>query len=45
MELDNTFLLPHVGSATREDRIWMTEMAVANLAAGVRREALPHRAI
>jgi len=40
-ELDNAFLLPHLGSATEEDRHWMTEQAVANLVAGLKGERLP----
>jgi len=40
-ELDNVFLLPHLGSATEEDRHWMTEQAVANLVAGLKGERLP----
>ena len=32
-ELDNVFLLPHIGSATRETRLAMGERAIANLVA------------
>jgi lactate dehydrogenase-like 2-hydroxyacid dehydrogenase len=32
-ELDNTFLLPHIGSATLETRIAMLELALEGLAA------------
>jgi len=41
-ELDNTFLLPHLGSATGEDRVWMMELAVANIIAALRGEKIPH---
>ena len=41
--LDNAFLLPHIGSATTADRIWMMEMAVDNAVAALRGET-PHRA-
>jgi glyoxylate reductase len=44
LDSDKVFLLPHIGSATREARLWMTEMAVANLVAGLRGEPLPTRA-
>ena len=40
--LPNTFLLPHLGSATRADRWWMVEIAVANTIAALRGAALPH---
>ncbi|MBT8486700.1 MAG: D-glycerate dehydrogenase [Phycisphaerae bacterium] len=42
-ELDNVFMLPHLGSATREDRIWMMEIAVDNVVAALAGEAMPHR--
>jgi len=42
VELQNTFLLPHLGSATVEDREWMTELAVENAAAALRGEEPPH---
>ena len=41
-ELPNTFLLPHLGSATVEDRIWMMEIAVNNIIAALRGEPIPH---
>lgn len=41
-ELENAFLLPHLGSATREDRIWMMELAVNNIIAALRNEPVPH---
>ncbi|MCA9285965.1 MAG: D-glycerate dehydrogenase [Phycisphaerales bacterium] len=43
-ELPNVFLLPHLGSATVEDRTWMTEMAVENLVAGLFGEPVPNEA-
>lgn len=45
VELPNVFLLPHLGSATEEDRAWMTEQAVENLVAGVLGEPLSREAI
>ena len=44
LKSDKVFLLPHIGSATGEARLVMTEMSVANLVAGVRGEPLPNRA-
>lgn len=41
-ELPNAFLLPHLGSATVEDRIWMMELAVQNVVAALRGEPVPH---
>jgi glyoxylate reductase len=41
-ELTNVFLLPHIGSATVEDREWMMEMTVENVAAGLKGETLPY---
>jgi lactate dehydrogenase-like 2-hydroxyacid dehydrogenase len=41
-ELDNVFLMPHIGSATHEDRQWMTEIAVNNVIAALRDEEPPH---
>jgi glyoxylate reductase len=41
-ELPNTFLLPHLGSATVEDRTWMMEIAVANVVAALKGEPIPH---
>lgn len=43
-ELPNVFLLPHLGSATVEDREAMTSLAVANIAAALKGEPVPHRA-
>lgn len=42
-ELPNAFLLPHLGSATREDRWWMVEITAANVVAALRGEPVPHR--
>jgi glyoxylate reductase len=42
LDAANCLLLPHIGTATTEDRKWMTEMAIANLAAGVSCRPLPH---
>jgi glyoxylate reductase len=41
--LDNAFLLPHLGTCTVEDRVWMTHMAVDNVVAALRGEDVPHR--
>lgn len=41
-ELDNTFLLPHLGSATVDDRIWMMQLAVDNIIAVLRGGRPPH---
>lgn len=43
--LRNVFLLPHLGSATVEDRAWMTEIAVKNAVSGLRGEPLPHAVV
>ncbi|RMX63471.1 hypothetical protein DD238_008060 [Peronospora effusa] len=40
--LDNCIVLPHIGSATVKTRQAMVDIAVANLAAGVQDEELPH---
>jgi glyoxylate reductase len=42
LELENAFLMPHWGSATVEDRAWMTKIAVDNVIAALRGEAPPH---
>lgn len=44
-ECENAFFLPHLGSATVEDRKWMTDLAVRNAIAGLRGEPLPHRMV
>ncbi len=41
----NVFLMPHLGSATVEDRAWMTELAVKNVVAALRGEPLAHRMV
>jgi glyoxylate reductase len=41
----NAFLMPHWGSTTEEDRLWMTEMAVDNLLGGLRGERPPHAVV
>lgn len=43
LALPNVFLLPHLGSATREDREWMMRLAVDNAVAALRGEPVPHR--
>ena len=40
--LDNTFLMPHVGSATHDDRRWMVQIAVDNVIAVLNGEIPPH---
>lgn len=42
VELRNAFILPHLGSATNEDRVWMCEIAVENVVACLRGETPPH---
>lgn len=42
IDLPNVFLLPHLGSATREDREWMMRLAVENTIAALRGEPVPH---
>jgi glyoxylate reductase len=44
-ELDNAFLLPHLGSATVDDRLWMMEIAIDNAAAVLRGEEPPHAVV
>ena len=44
LDAPNLIVLPHVGSATSESRARMTEIAVANLLAGLAGEPLPHPA-
>jgi glyoxylate reductase len=41
-EARNAFLLPHLGSATEEDREWMCEIAVENVVECLRGKAPPH---
>ncbi|MBW7836267.1 MAG: D-glycerate dehydrogenase [Sphingomonadales bacterium] len=45
LTLDNTFLLPHVGSATRETRTAMGIKAIANLEAFFQGDAPPDRVV
>lgn len=40
--LQNCLVVPHIGSATRQTRRKMAELACANLLAGLRGEHLPH---
>lgn len=40
----NVFLMPHLGSSTYEDRVWMTQQAVDNLVAALRGEPVPREA-
>jgi glyoxylate reductase len=42
LALDNLVITPHLGSATLRTRLRMGEMAAANLAAGLKGEALPN---
>lgn len=42
-DMDNAFLLPHLGSATVEDRAWMVEMVVENVTAALRGAPVPYR--
>src|SRR5260221_7876640 len=42
--LPNCLIVPHLGSATMQTRLAMTQIAMANLEAGLRGEPLPHRA-
>ncbi len=42
IDLDRVFLLPHWGSTTDEDRIWMTEQAVGNVIAALSGAPLPN---
>lgn len=44
LSLPNCLIVPHLGSATFQTRRAMTELAVANLAAGLRGDPLLHRA-
>ena len=41
-DLENVVLLPHVGSATRETRMKMADLAVTNLLAGLRGDPPPN---
>lgn len=41
-DLPNVFFLPHLGTATVEDREWMMRLAVDNIIAALRGEPIPH---
>lgn len=41
-DLPNVFLLPHLGSATVEDRQWMMRIAADNIIAALRGDTPPH---
>ncbi len=43
LQLDNVIIVPHLGSATRQTRRKMAELATANLRAGLRGNTLPSR--
>ena len=43
--LDRVFLLPHWGSTTDEDRIWMTDQAVGNVIAALSGKPLPNEIV
>jgi glyoxylate reductase len=45
LDAPNLLVLPHIGSATVEARSAMTELAVANLEAGLAGRPLPHPAV
>jgi glyoxylate reductase len=40
--LDNVFLMPHIGSATIEDRAWMTQLTVDNAVAVLKGQEPPY---
>jgi glyoxylate reductase len=42
VELENAFLMPHWGSTTYEDRLWMTQIAVDNIIAVLQGRTPPH---
>ncbi|NEP17920.1 MAG: D-glycerate dehydrogenase [Leptolyngbya sp. SIO4C1] len=42
LTLDNLIITPHIGSASRQTRETMAEIAIANLIAGLKDEPLPH---
>lgn len=41
LSLDNLIIAPHIGSASRQTRARMADMAIANLVAGLKGEPLP----
>lgn len=42
LTLDNLIIAPHIGSASRQTRAKMAQMAIDNLLAGLRGDRLPH---
>ncbi|MBH8574167.1 D-glycerate dehydrogenase [Nostocaceae cyanobacterium CENA369] len=42
LTLDNLIITPHIGSASRQTRLKMAKMAIANLMAGLRGHSLPY---
>ena len=44
LSLPNCVVVPHLGSATMQARLGMTQIAMANLEAGLKGQPLPHRA-
>lgn len=44
LSLDNIIIAPHLGSATDKTRIWMGQMMVKNMLAGLKGEELPNQA-
>lgn len=42
LTLDNLIITPHIGSASRQTRLKMAKMAIANLIAGLRGHSLPY---
>ncbi|HEY9641394.1 MAG TPA: D-glycerate dehydrogenase [Coleofasciculaceae cyanobacterium] len=42
LQLDNLIITPHIGSASRQTREKMAQMAIANLIAGLQGDRLPH---
>jgi lactate dehydrogenase-like 2-hydroxyacid dehydrogenase len=44
LSLPNCVVVPHLGSATMQARLGMTQIAMANLEAGLKGKPLPHRA-
>jgi glyoxylate reductase len=42
LQLENAIVTPHIGSASRQTRVQMASMAIANLVAGLQGQRLPH---
>ena len=42
--IPNCLIVPHLGTATQQTRLAMTDIAMANLLAGLRGDSLPHQA-